>query len=75
MIRTVIIPTAININLSVPENYIGKAIEVTFSALDEVEQKPAKKTMADFWGVISDETAKILHQQVEESRTEWNNNI
>lgn len=75
MIRTVIIPTNTNINLSVPEDYVGKAIEVTFFALDEMEQRPAKKTMSDFWGVISDETAKILHQQVEESRNEWNSNI
>lgn len=75
MIRTIITPADTSINLSVPEDYVGKPIEVTFLALDELQQKPAKKTMADFWGVISDETAKTLHQQVEESRNEWNNNI
>lgn len=75
MIRTVIIPTNTTVNLSVPEDYVGKPIEVTFLALDELERRPAKKAMSDFWGVISDETAKTLHQQVEESRNEWNNNI
>ena len=75
MIRTVITPANTNINLSIPEDYVGRAIEVTFLALDELKQKPAKKTMADFWGVISDETAKTLYLQVEESRNEWDNNI
>ncbi len=75
MIRTVIIPTNTNINLSIPEDYVGKSIEVTFLALEELEQKPAKKTMSDFWGIISDETAEALHKQVEQSRHEWNNNI
>lgn len=75
MIRTVIIPTNTNINLSIPQDYVGKPIEVTFLALEELEQKPAKKTMADFWGIMSDETAKVLHKQVEQSRNEWNNNI
>lgn len=75
MIRTVIIPANTNINLSIPENYIGKPIEVTFLALEELEQKPAKKTMADFWNVISNETAEALHKQVEQSRNEWNENI
>ncbi len=74
MIRTVIIPTNTNINLSIPEDYVGKPIEVTFLALEEIEQKPAKKTMLDFWGVISDETAEALHEQVEKSRNEWNRN-
>lgn len=74
MIRTVIIPTNTNIHLSIPQDYVGKPIEVTFLALEEIEQKPAKKTMADFWGVISDETAEALHKQVEQSRNEWNKN-
>ena len=75
MIRTIIIPTQTNISLSIPDHYIGKPIEVTFLALEELEQKPAKKTMADFWGVISDKTAEALHRQVEQSRNEWDSNI
>jgi hypothetical protein len=71
MVRTVITPTNTNITLSIPEDYVGKPIEITFLALDELEPKPAKKTMADFWGVISDQTAETLHQQVQESRNQW----
>jgi hypothetical protein len=31
--------------------------------------------MASFWGSISDETAKELHKEVEESRKGWENRI
>lgn len=71
MVRTVITPTNTNISLSIPQDYVGKPIEITFLALEELEQKFEKKTMADFWGVISDETAEVLHKQVEQSRNEW----
>lgn len=71
MLRTVITPTKTKITLSIPEDYIGKPIEITLLALEELEQKPAKKTMVDFWGVISDQTAEALHQQTEQSRNQW----
>lgn len=70
MVRTVITPTNTNITLSIPDDYIGKPIEITFLALEELELELPKKTMADFWGVISDQTAEALHQQVEQSRNE-----
>lgn len=71
MVRTVFTPTNTNIQLSIPKEYVGKLIEVTFLSLEELEQNSAKKTMADFWNVISDETANILHEEVEKNRKEW----
>lgn len=71
MVRTVITPTNTNIHLSIPKEYIGKRIEVTFLSLDELEQNTHKKTMGDFWEIISDETAKILHEDVKKNRKEW----
>ena len=71
MIRTVITPKSGNIKISIPQKYIGKPIEVTFVSLDELEVTDSKKNMADFWGTISDETAKILHEEVNQNRKEW----
>jgi hypothetical protein len=74
MIKTIAIPQNNNYNLAIPNSYIGKKIEILFYALDEVaEEKKVmpKKTMADFWGTLSDETAKELHKEVEESRSGW----
>ena len=74
MIKTVAIPQSSIYNLAIPNNYIGKKIEILIYALDEVlEEKTidSKKTMADFWGTISDATAAELHKNVEESRNSW----
>ena len=74
MIKTITIPQNNSFSLTIPNNYIGKKIEILMYALDEVEdEKPAapKKTMADFWGSISDATAKELHKSTEDSRNSW----
>ena len=75
MVRTIIIPTENTVSLSIPEEYVGKTIEVTFHELDGSEQPPAIKTMMDFWGIISDQTAETLYNQVKQSRNEWNNDF
>jgi len=71
MVRTVITPKKAQISLSIPKEYVGKPIEITCLALDELEHKENKSTMAKFWNIISDETAEVLHQEVEQSRHEW----
>jgi hypothetical protein len=74
MIKTVTIPKNNSYNLSIPNDYIGKKVEILMYALDEVAEENAthpKKTMADFWGSISDATAAELHKSVEESRNSW----
>ena len=72
MVRTIITPTNADVHISIQKEYIGKPIEITYLALEELEQKPvSKKTMADFWGILSDETAEDLHKHVKQSRDEW----
>ena len=77
MIKTTITPQNNNLHLSIPNSYIGKEIEVLLYAKDEVVQEKAKpkKTMADFWGTISDKTAIELHKEVEESRKSWDERL
>jgi hypothetical protein len=38
MVRTIITPENTDIHLSVPDSYVGKAVEVTVLSLDELEQ-------------------------------------
>jgi hypothetical protein len=72
MTKTVAIPQQNNLNLVIPNQYIGKRIEIIMYALDEIiEEKPIKKTMADFWGTLSDKTATEINNQVTESRNGW----
>jgi hypothetical protein len=77
MIKTIVVPQQANLNISIPKNYIGKKIEVLLYAVDEIEvnNPKANVTMADFWGIISDETAQKLHQNVGELRKEWERDI
>jgi len=77
MIRTVIKPDKRYIKLDIPKEYIGKEIEITYLPLNEVNRTTSipAKTMKDFWGKLSDDTAKKLHEHVAQSRDEWERNI
>ena len=53
------------------KEYVGKAIEITYLALDELKEKePSKKRMADFWNTLSDEAAEKLYENVNKMRGE-----
>ena len=77
MIKTVATPQNSTYNLAIPTNYIGKKIEILFYAVDEIEEeeKPTKKTMADFWGVLSDKDYLSLKESTENARKEWDRNL
>lgn len=72
MIRTVIKPNKRQIKLEIPEEYVGKELEITYLPLDEVNKSTTKptKSMRDFWGSMSDDTAKKFHEYVQQSRDE-----
>ncbi|MEY4540540.1 MAG: hypothetical protein RLZZ306_2297 [Bacteroidota bacterium] len=74
MIKTTVIPQNNSYNLAIPNKYIGKKIEILFYSLDEVMEEKVvspKKTMADLWGKLSEETGNELNKQVEEGRKGW----
>jgi hypothetical protein len=51
-------------------------LEVLVYAVEElIDEEPKKSGMANFWGIISDETANELHKQVEKGRNEWDRDI
>jgi type 1 glutamine amidotransferase len=78
MIRTVITPNTQTIHFNIPKNYVGKKIEVIAFAIDEAQQQQdilPVNTMAQFWGTISNETTKDLHEQIKIGRNEWDKNI
>jgi len=77
MIRTTITPQNTDVHISIPQDYVGRKMEVLLYATDElVEEKPHdKSTMAQFWGVISAETGEDMHKSVLKSRNEWDRDI
>ena len=77
MIRTILTPKNNNLNLTIPDNYIGKEIEVFFYAKEELEEEKIKpkKTMADFNGILSENDYLSLKSHTDASRKEWNRDI
>ena len=77
MIRTVITPHNNNIQLSVPNSYIGKEIEVLLYAKDELnEEKVIKKnSAAKFKGLLTKEEGEKYHQYLKKARSEWDRDI
>ena len=78
MVRTIVTPQSDKIQLDIPQELIGKPIEVTYRSLSEetnnvAEQQSVK--LMQFWGIISNDTAKALHHEVKQSRDEWERNI
>lgn len=76
MFRTIITPKDADIHLVVPKEYIGKTIEITVLSLEELGEAPvSKRTMADFWGILSDATAQDMHKEAELSRESWDERL
>jgi len=72
MERTIITPTQTDIHLSIPEKYIGKKLEITFFALDELTGKQFEKTLGDFSGLLSEDDYTQLKEYTQQARKEWN---
>jgi hypothetical protein len=68
MIRTIITPVQNSISIDLPDNYLGKKVEVIAFPLDEEMEKSPKKTMDDFWGIISKERADELNKEIEQGK-------
>lgn len=74
MIRTVVIPENTDVHLSVPENYVGRKIEVMYYPLDELtEEKRKITTMSAFKDMLTSKEANDLQDYVKKSREEWKN--
>jgi len=79
MVRTSITPEQTDIQLSVPQNYVGRKLEVLLYPVDELTEEPvkkqSKKKASDFAGTLSNEEAGKFHEYVNQARNEWDRNI
>ena len=71
MVRTIITPKQTDIRLLIPEDYIGRKVEFTFFALDELERKKPQKTLGDFLGLLSENEYNQLEKYTSQARKEW----
>ncbi len=74
MKSAIITPDHASIELPIPESYIGKKVEVTYT-IEEVMAEPTpteasfdRKKPSDFKGVLSEETVKRFDEYLKHSR-------
>jgi len=76
MLKTILTPDNTDVHLSIPEEYVGKKVELIMYAIDEVtETQPEKKSMAKYRGMLSKKTTEALQKHAEKSRKEWERNF
>ena len=78
MIHTIITPSNTEVHLSIPQDYVGKQIEILLYATDEGrEGKVFKSKTNKLRGSLnlSDEQYKDFQQHAKKIRNEWNRNI
>jgi hypothetical protein len=77
MIRTTIKPENTDVHISIPDDYVGKNLEVLLYAVDEpLDVTPHDtNTMAHYKGILSSAEAAQLQEYVKKSREEWDTNI
>lgn len=73
MIRTLLTPQQQNISIMIPQNYIGRQIEVLLYAVDElIEEKIARpNNAAKYKGIFSREEGEKFNQYLKQARSEW----
>ena len=75
MIRTIITPENTDVHISIPQNYVGKKIEVLLFASDEPEDEknPQRKSVASLRGSVkmTSEQYDDLTHHLKKVREEW----
>lgn len=79
MVRTTITPENQDISIHIPEDYIGKQIEVLLYRVDELntQQPTEKKKPSDFRGTLklTDEQYNDFQKHLTDIRNEWDADI
>ncbi len=77
MIKTIVTPLNNSLYLAIPNNYVGREIEVLLYAKDELQEEKIKpkKTLANFTGILSENDYQSLKSHTEQARKEWSRDI
>jgi hypothetical protein len=78
MVRTIIKPKNQDISIHVPENYVGRELEVLLYPVDEItEQQPNMKSISSLRGSLrlTEEEQADLRNHLDEIRNEWGKDI
>jgi len=74
MVRTLVTTQQQNISILVPQNYVGRQIEVLVYAVDELveeEKKVTANNAAKYKGIFSKEEGEKFNDYIKQVRNEW----
>lgn len=74
MVRTLVTPQQQNISIQVPQNYVGRQIEVLVYAVDELIEEDKKAMLnnaAKYKGIFSKEEGERFNEYIKQARKEW----
>ncbi len=76
MVCAIIKPSNNILSVPIPDNLVGRELEVIAFAIDEPQQpkKRDKLKPSEFAGKLSEEGYDALQKHVQQSRDEWNRN-
>ena len=72
---TVLIPKSTHVEFDIPEELVGKELEITFTERKVKAPQKSKSKLGDFVGILSSETANGLREHIKKSRDEWERDI
>jgi hypothetical protein len=77
MLRTICVPQTVNLNVSIPENYIGSEVEILVFPIGNVPAKKTKRKIADevnhFFGIWKSTQDESPEEIVDALRTARHN--
>jgi hypothetical protein len=79
MVRTSITPEQTDIHLSIPQDYVGRKLEILLYPIDELtegsSEKSQKKKPSDFKGTLTKEEGEKFQEYLKQARNEWDRNF
>jgi FtsZ-binding cell division protein ZapB len=79
MIKTHLTPKEQNISITLPQDYVGKEIEVLVYAVDELKEKDTvvlpKQKLSELAGALSKETTQEMLNHLENGRNDWDERL
>lgn len=76
MVRTLVTPKEQKITINVPQNYIGKQIEVLLFAVEELaEEKVISNNSIKYKNIFSKEEGAKFNEHIKQARDQWERDI
>jgi hypothetical protein len=71
MVRTILKPEKNDLTIKLPDELVGKLVEVIAFEIEEAVDSKKKPKPSELRGFLSAKSAESMHDHIKQSRTEW----